>query len=116
MDNLRQVFIKNLKYYRKVKNVRQLDLALEIGKSYNYINSVENGKYFPSPETIEQIADFLEIEPMQLFDRNGCGENVVRNASASYSSELSEKLYSRLRNDLHDFIKQDIAEIFAKER
>ena len=72
MESLRQVFINNLKYLRKKKGLRQIDLALEIGKSSNYINSIENGKYFPSPETIEQIAKLLEIEPMQIFDRNGC--------------------------------------------
>ena len=67
MENLRQVFLNNLKHFRKERNIRQLDLALEIGKSSNYINSIENGKYFPSPETIEQIAAFLQIEPMQLL-------------------------------------------------
>ncbi len=67
MENLRQVFINNLKHFRKERNIRQLDLALEIGKNSNYINSIENGKYFPSPETIEQIAAFLQIEPMQLL-------------------------------------------------
>ena len=66
MEKLRQVFINNLKYFRKKRNVRQLDLALEIGKSSNYINSIENGKYFPSPETIEQIASFLEDDIMEI--------------------------------------------------
>ena len=49
--------------------MRQLDLALEIGKSSNYINSIENGKYFPSPETIESIARSLGIEPVRLFGK-----------------------------------------------
>ena len=66
---LRKIFIRNLKYYRKQKGFRQIDLALEINKGYNYINSIENEKYFPSPETIEEISAVLEIEPMQLFNR-----------------------------------------------
>lgn len=114
MEKLRQVFINNLKHFRKERNVRQLDLALEIGKSSNYINSIENGKYFPSPETIEQIASFLQIEPMQLFDRNGCTENLVRNKPKEYADELSEKLYNRLKSDLHKAIKNDIQEIFGQ--
>lgn len=68
MGELRQTFIRNLKRYRKEQGFRQLDLALAIGKSSNYINSVENGKYFPSPEIIEQIADTLGLEPIRLFD------------------------------------------------
>ena len=69
MEGLRQIFIGNLKRYRKQNHIRQLDLALEIGKSANYINSIENSKYFPSPETIEQIAQILQIDPMQLFNK-----------------------------------------------
>ena len=45
MQTLRQQFIQNLKFFRKQKGMRQLDLALEIGKSSNYINSIENGKF-----------------------------------------------------------------------
>ena len=67
--NLREVFIRNLKYYRKQKRLRQIDLAIELDKNPNYINSIENSKYFPSPETIEQIAGILGIDPMQLFNK-----------------------------------------------
>lgn len=68
MMSLRGVFIRNLKYYRKQKGLRQLDLAVELNKNTNYINSIENSKYFPSPETIEQIAQILGVAPMQLFN------------------------------------------------
>lgn len=110
MESLRQVFINNLKYLRKKKGLRQIDLALEIGKSSNYINSIENGKYFPSPETIEQIANLLEVEPMQIFDKNGCKENVINSNGEQFSEELTEKLYSKLKTDLHDFLRKDIFE------
>lgn len=78
MGNMRQTFIGNLKHYRKEKGFRQLDLALAIGKSSNYINSVENGKYFPSPETIEQIAAELEIEPIRLFESGAEKDGTIR--------------------------------------
>ena len=116
MDGLRQTFINNLKHFRKIRNVRQLDLALEIGKSSNYINSIENGKYFPSPETIEQIANFLKIEPIQLFGKNGCKENILLNNSESYANELSEKLYSQLKKDLEECIKTNINNVFASKK
>ena len=35
--------------------------------SPNYLNAVENGKNFPSPEVIQHICDNLEIMPYQLF-------------------------------------------------
>ena len=33
----------------------------------NYLNAVENGKNFPSPDVLQRIIDILEILPYQLF-------------------------------------------------
>ncbi|WP_353885688.1 helix-turn-helix transcriptional regulator [uncultured Treponema sp.] len=106
MQTLRQQFIQNLKFFRKQKGMRQLDLALEIGKSSNYINSIENGKYFPSPETIESIARSLGIEPVRLFGK--CEESekekiaeTVLNIEETLRSEVLEsiqKAFSKIRN------------------
>jgi transcriptional regulator with XRE-family HTH domain len=38
-----------------------------INISPNYLNAVENGKNFPSPEVIQQIIDTLGVLPYQLF-------------------------------------------------
>jgi transcriptional regulator with XRE-family HTH domain len=38
-----------------------------ISISPNYLNAVENGKNFPSPEVIQTIANTLDIFPYQLF-------------------------------------------------
>ena len=87
--------------------MRQLDLALEIRKSSNYINSIENGKYFPSPETIENIALSLGIEPVRLF---GNGENSEKEKNAENVFDIEEtlkkevlasiqKAFSKIKND-----------------
>lgn len=111
MTGLRQIFIKNLKFYRKIKNKRQLDLALDLGKNPNYINAIENGKYFPSPETIEEIARVLEIEPLQLFDRD-TPESGTENASDS--SFIEEKIDLKLIEfKLQETLSKDISKIFA---
>lgn len=105
MQTLRQQFIQNLKFFRKQKGMRQLDLALEIGKSSNYINSIENGKYFPSPETIENIALSLGIE--KLFGNNENSEN-EKNAENVFNIEETlknevlasiQKAFSKIKND-----------------
>ena len=111
MTGLRQIFIKNLKFYRKIKNKRQLDLALDLGKNPNYINAIENGKYFPSPETIEEIARVLEIEPLQLFDRD-TPESGTENAKDS--SFIEEKIDLKLIEfKLQETLSKDISKIFA---
>jgi len=45
----------------------QLKLSEMIDVSPNYLNAVENGKNFPSPEVIQHILDTLDIMPYQLF-------------------------------------------------
>lgn len=106
MQTLRQQFIQNLKFFRKQKGMRQLDLALEIGKSSNYINSIENGKYFPSPETIESIARSLRIEPVRLFgkceesEKEKIAENVISIEETLRSEVLEsiQKAFSKIKN------------------
>ena len=102
MASLRDIFIRNLKFYRKERNIRQLDLALEIGKSSNYINSIENGKYFPSPETIEQIAAVLKINPMTLFDTRSPAEQ--KNNTTEISAEVKKELIAKLQKSIAEII------------
>jgi transcriptional regulator with XRE-family HTH domain len=45
--------------------------------SPNYLNAVENGKNFPSPEVIQHISDILELMPYQLFLENHAEEAAV---------------------------------------
>ena len=101
MEGLRQVFISNVKRYRKLNHLRQLDLALEIGKSANYINSIGNGKYFPSPETIEKIADVLKVEPASLFQKEGSGTPLPR-------EELVNRVYDKVLVSLQDLIRSTV--------
>lgn len=54
----------------------QNELTLAINKSYNYINSVEQGKIMPSFEVIEQICDVLKIKPASLFDEDSSPANI----------------------------------------
>ena len=100
MRKIRQTFIRNLKHYRKEKGFRQLDLALAIGKSSNYINSVENGKYFPSPETIDQIADVLKIDPILLF------ESGFEKSDSISPKELERKLQKVVSDGIARFFSE----------
>jgi transcriptional regulator with XRE-family HTH domain len=67
MTHLQAVFIENLRFLRKKRGITQLKFSEMINVSPNYLNAVENGKNFPSPEVIQAISDTLEIMPYQLF-------------------------------------------------
>lgn len=104
---LRQVFVDNLKYYRLKKGFSQLQLAVEIEKSVNYINGIENNNTFPSPETIEQIASVLGIHAKQLFDEEGCPENALAFNKEKFITDITEKISNNLKADIHREI-QDV--------
>ena len=48
-------------------NLSQLSLATQIEMAANFINSVEQGKKWISPETMQKLCDALNIQPYQLF-------------------------------------------------
>lgn len=66
-DNLKDLLIFNIKYYRYVNNYSQEKLA-ELSKlSPRYITDVERGLHCPTIPKIESLAKSLNIEPYILF-------------------------------------------------
>lgn len=100
----KEIFINNLKFYRKKTGLTQAQLATYIDKSFNYINGIECGYSFPPPEVIDAIADILKIKPVQLFDENGSLINVVLSDRATFIDNLAEDIYKKIRDE----IKADI--------
>ncbi len=66
-DNLKDLLIFNIKYYRYVNNYSQEKLA-ELSKlSPRYITDVERGLHCPTIPKLEMIAKSLYVEPYELF-------------------------------------------------
>lgn len=106
--DLKQIFINNLKFYRKEKRMTQNELTLALNKSYNYINSVEQGKITPSFDVIEQISQILNIKPNQLFDENASPENIKIFSKEDYINEISGQLYERLKKVISEEIRNTL--------
>ena len=104
-----QIFINNLKFYRKKAGYTQAQLAVLIDKSFNYINGIECGASFPPPDVIDKISETLKITPAQLFDENGCKENIVNSSREEFVASLSKKIFSQLE----EVLKKDIVEGIA---
>ena len=64
---IQELFIVNLKEYRKLQNISQMQLAELCDSSTGYIGEIESGKRFPSVKMIERIAGALKIESYFLF-------------------------------------------------
>jgi transcriptional regulator with XRE-family HTH domain len=64
---LQQIFISNLKKFRKERKISQMVLAELCDTSGNYIGEIEMGRRIPSFEKIEKIASALQINSYELF-------------------------------------------------
>jgi len=72
-----ELFIINLKDFRKSRKISQAKLAEMCESSQAYIAEIEVGKKFPSPDMIEKIASALEIESYYLFQNTAITDNRV---------------------------------------
>lgn len=59
---------RNIRFYRKLKNLTQADLGGRINVDQSYVGKIERGEINVSLETVEKIADSLQIIPNQLFE------------------------------------------------
>ena len=66
-DNLKDLLIFNIKYYRYVNNYSQEKLAELRKLSPRYITDVERGLHCPTISKLEMIAKSLNIESYELF-------------------------------------------------
>lgn len=64
---IQNIFITNLKNFRRKKKLTQKDLALLCGLSKSYIAELEAGRRFPSHETMQKLCRNLGIRPYELF-------------------------------------------------
>lgn len=109
-EPLRDIFIRNLKFYRKRQGISQEKLSYAIGMSMNYINQLENKNSFPPPEIIDKIAAVLNIRAVQLFDENESPENKVAADRSGFIQELTDQIHSRLKKDIQKAISETIQE------
>ncbi len=76
-DNLKDLLIFNIKYYRYVNNYSQEKLA-ELSKlSPRYITDVERGLHCPTIPKLESIAKSLNIEPYILFMNEDRDKSII---------------------------------------
>lgn len=68
MANIKSLFGRKIKEYRKKKNLTQAQLAELVNVDDKHISCIESGKNFPSADLIERLATSLDVEPKDLFE------------------------------------------------
>ena len=66
--NIKNLFGRKIKKYRKKKNLTQAQLAELVNVDDKHISCIESGKNFPSADLLERLAVSLEVEPKDLFE------------------------------------------------
>jgi transcriptional regulator with XRE-family HTH domain len=67
----------NIKRLRSLKNLSQLNLALNTGLTHNFINDIENCKKGVSAKTLAKLSAALNAEPYQFFLPDGTSNNEI---------------------------------------
>ena len=102
MNAIREIFVNNLKYYRKQKGISQEKLSYAVEKSIAYINQIENKDSWPQPEMVDKIAVALGIPSSALFEENGCPENQKTQFEHKFGKSLETELLSRIEKDVKE--------------
>ena len=74
--DLQDIFICNMKRFRKLRHITQEQLAELCGTDTSYIGQIEIRRRFPSLPLVERIAAALKVEPYQLYKPQGPEEQL----------------------------------------
>ncbi|GHV79546.1 transcriptional regulator [Spirochaetia bacterium] len=99
---LQELFIANLKEYRKLRKLSQMALAEECESAQTYISELEMGKKSPSLLMVERIASALGIEAVYLFKDGDLPED-RKNLSHTQKQEMADRMHSALVKIIEDY-------------
>jgi len=110
-----EIFVFNLKKFRKKRNLSQMKLAEMLDTSTSYIGEIEINRKTPSMEMVEKIANALDVEPFKLFidDESRNGKNSPLNTD--YLDSLSTIERQDLVKRLISLVSSDIEQILRPE-
>ncbi len=101
--DLQDIFISNLKRFRKEQSITQEKLAELCKTDTSYIGQIETKKRFPSLSFVEKIASALEIEPYRLYMPQDSKSGSV---SAEELRLIEEEILRTLQSDIKKIVKK----------
>ena len=70
MANIKVIFGKNIKYYRKKQHLTQEKLAEKLGITTKHLSTIENGVNFVSADLLEKLTQQFLVTASALFYSN----------------------------------------------
>ena len=69
--DMRMLVGRNFARLRRAKGLTQEDVAARTGLSQQYLSGLERGKRNPTVITLYELAQALEVKPVELIDPEG---------------------------------------------
>jgi len=115
---LKDIFIQNLRKFRKKEGLSQMKLAEYCNTAASYIGEIEIGRRFPSINMIEKIADVLRIEPYNFFKNQPDNpvletENIFPRLPNSMKKQIKTQIKTQIDQSTNEIISE-INEILSK--
>lgn len=92
MPMLEKDFAQRLAQLRSQKGISARDMSLSIGQNPSYINTIENGKAFPTMMNFFYICEYLDVTPQEFFDMSNPNPEKLHNLIEQLKKLNSEQL------------------------
>jgi len=66
-EQYKKIIGENVKFWRNIRGLKQSYIAKKIGVKQSYISQLETGKFAPSLEYLQKIANLLDVEIEDLI-------------------------------------------------
>jgi transcriptional regulator with XRE-family HTH domain len=104
---LREIFSKNIKFYRTKNKLSQQELAEKCETATNYISEIETGRKFPSIEMIEKLSTVLNVPAWSFLyasTQEDKEESPVIAPCDTLADEKKEKMLSEIFSEIQKII------------
>jgi len=98
-----QLISNNIKRFRSLYNMSQLNLALNTGLTHNFINDIENCKKGVSYKTLAKFSSVFNVEPYQFF----LPEHSPNNEMMIYAKDLNDSVQKAVHDLTQQYITKD---------
>jgi len=100
--DMKAIFGKNLKFYRKAKNLSQNQLSEKVDISVKHLSSIERGLTFVSADLLEKLAISVDVPIFYFFvDENDvfCNDVMLNTIDKIIENNLT-KIINEIKLDI----------------
>lgn len=102
-QEIRMLFGQNLKSFRKEQGISQMQLAEKADLTFNFINDIENGKKWVSPNTLSKLSTALNVQPYHFFLPV---QNARRHCKSELLSAFSDDVLNQISRIFHEAVEK----------